>query len=300
MNIYTATSSRFFASQIQRIEQGFVSLGHKLTSYACNADLVYVNNPPFREVIIDSTIRTERTKTIFNVQDIPHHISDFDTVALKEQLWWADGITSISETTRRDLFAATEIDSRVIYQPIMPVTRTGERKHLYRALFIGRIGDQNKRTNLAVHALQILGFSGNDVVTVGNQSPWYGGTYWGVATEQALNEIYNSVDFVVMVSKNEGMGLPALEAMAAGAIPVICRDLTTREEFFPSTVFPEYLNVEPDSRSIAAFIAQFLQDNDRMTEMKERLHRHYKENWEYRLSGRGVAERIMEVYNTFK
>lgn len=298
MKIHTGSSSRFFASQIQRIEEGFVALGHELTPYAAEADLIYVNNPPFTAVVEENAKLWG--KAILNVQDIPHHIPDYDTGKLTFQLGFSDAVTSISETTRRDLLAATGDDSHVIYQPIMPITRTREHKHPFRVLFIGRISDGNKRTMLAVHALQMLGFRPEEIVTVGNQPPWYGGVYWGVAAEGALNDLYNSADFVVMVSKNEGMGLPALEAMAAGAIPLICSDLTTREEFFPSSLFPEYLECAPDPRRIAGFIARFMQDNGAMEGIKDRLHQHYQGVWAHRLSGRGVAEAILRVYEGLK
>jgi hypothetical protein len=53
--------------------------------------------------------------------------------------------------------------------------------------------------------------------------------------------------------------------------------------------------VDPDVRSVAKFIVRYASDSDAMAEMKERLHTHYQINWAHKLTGRAVAERIVEV-----
>ena len=77
--------------------------------------------------------------------------------------------------------------------------------------------------------------------------------------------------------------------MAAGVIPVICADMTTRRELLPPDLFPEYSSVEPEPASVARFIARFASDPAAMAEMKERLHTHYQKEWAHRLTGRAVA-----------
>ena len=96
------------------------------------------------------------------------------------------------------------------------------------------------------------------------------------------------------MSESEGMGLPALEAMAVGAIPVLPYNLTTREEFFPSQVFPEYTFVK-DSESAKDFMLTLMQNKEKMIEMKNRITKHFNENWSEKLSGVGVAGKILEV-----
>ncbi len=286
----------FFGSQKNRIEEGFVALGHELTNHSHVADLVYVNNAWYDEVIMDRAAGQISGKVIFNVLDCAPHLGDqFPMAKLKAQLGYADAVTTISDTVAEDLAARADFNSTVIWNPIKPVVRTGVKKHPFKAMFVGRVNDANKRAALGAIALSILGFDNEEVVTVGGEAPFFRGTYWGVATDAALSDIYNSVDYVIMTSLHEGMGLPALEAMAAGAIPVICNDLSTRQDFFMGIA--EYDNVQPDPRSIAAFIAQFEQDNDAKQRFKDRLHQHYLAHWAERLSGKGVAEAILNVYN---
>lgn len=287
--------ARFWGGQLDRIERGFLELGHELTPHLHEAQLVYGQNPWYDEIVMDRKAGQIRGKVLMNVLDLaPHLGAEFPLMKLREQLHHADAVTTISDTVAGDLTARAGFNSTVIYNPIKDVVRTGVKKHPYRAMFVGRVADRNKRALLGVQALQILGFQASEIVTVGGDAPFYGAEYWGVATDEALNDLYNSVDYVMMPSRHEGMGLPALEAFAAGAIPVICNDLSTRWEFFRD--IPEYDQVNPDPVSIARFIAQFEQDNDRKTEFKARLHRHYLTHWQHKLSGRGVAAAILKVY----
>lgn len=302
MKIHTAQSSRFHADQISRIEAGFRALGHEVTPHVSEADLIYQNNPWFDQVLADKAAGrfAPGAKLILDVQDIPHHVRDYPIARLKEQLLQADAVTSISATTARDLKAATGLDSHVISQPIMPITRTGVRKHGYRALFVGRVWDGNKRSTLAARALAMLGFRAQDVVTVGMEAPPFGGDYWGVATEAALNDLYNSVDFVVATARFAGMELAVIEAMAAGVVPLCFNDLHTLDELLPPDLFPEYRAIDPDPEALAHFMAYLLNDESgqRMAELKERLHQHYLTAWNDRTSPTGVARAILQVYET--
>jgi hypothetical protein len=88
-----------------------------------------------------------------------------------------------------------------------------------------------------------------------------------------------------------------IEAAACGTIPIICKDMSTREEFFPSELFPEYLEVEPNPQSIAKFISRFSQDNDAKEKFKQRLHFHFLENLEINFNKTFVASKILEIYN---
>lgn len=303
MRIYTGNSSRFHGSQIQRIEEGFRALGHETTDHVHLADLVFVNNPWFDQIVKDrqsGAIRRD-AKVILNVQDLPKHIPDYDVGKLATQLkLGADAVTSISVYTRDSLRAATSIDSTVIFQPIIPVLRNA-RARARRAPFprfasVGRRSDPNKRHALAAAALQLLGYTPRDVVLVGNEPGW--GDYLGVQSEQNLNVVYNSVDFVLCTSRVEGLCLPVIEAMACGAIPVVCNDMTTREELLPPDLFPEYNDVDPTPQSVARFIARLVNGDDQnlLANLKERLYLHFAETWADRVSGVAVAKAILDVH----
>lgn len=300
MKIHSSTSARFpNGDQISRIEAGFRELGHEVVDRPEEASLIYVNNPPFTQAIADraSGRLKPSAKLIFDVQDIPHHIPSFDIRGLEAQLLQADAVTAISQTTANDLTRLTSAPwASVVYQPIMPIVRTGIKTYPYRVLFCGRVNDPNKRAFYLAAACQNLGFTPTDLVTVGREAPAFGGDYWGTATEAQLNVLYNSVDFVCCTAKNAGIELCMIEAMAAGAIPVVCNDLHTRQEFLPSSLFPEYDAVDCTPQSLMRFIAGFQQDNDAMDMMKARLHAHYTTHWQGAFSPRGVAQRIIDAY----
>ncbi len=290
--------SRFFGGQVDRIERGFVQLGHELTPHISEADLVYVNDPShYAQPLLDRAAGRLKGKLILNVLDIPEHIiHEFDTTKLYRELIQADAITSISQFTHDKVGEHCGIASHVIYNPIKSVARdpASKRECPYRFASVGRRSDPNKRADLWAGALGILGINYREVALVGSDPGW--GDYLGVLSDFNLNLLYNSVDFVLATSRVEGLNLPVLEAMAAGAIPVVCRDMTTRTELLPPDLFPEYQEVEPTGPSVARFIARYLNSSEQMVGMKIRLHEHYVTSWQEKTSGAGVARRILEVY----
>jgi glycosyltransferase involved in cell wall biosynthesis len=297
MKIYTE-GSRHWGGQVDRIDQGFQQLGHEVIKTISDADLVYINNPWFDQIIEDKRLGRIRGKIVMNVLDVPVHLKEYDPAKLAAQLGHADAVTSISQYTCGTLRRHCGLESYVIYNPIKRVYQAPDlaEKPFFKFAHIGRRYDPNKRAAQAFAALQILGFTERDICLVGNEGGW--GTYLGVLSDQNLNIVYNSVQFVLCTSEIEGLGLPAVEAMACGAIPVVCKDLTTREELLPSSVFPEYLGVDASNPvTIARFIEKFLKDEAAMTEFRYRLYFHYCNNLAHKLSGIGVAKAILSVYD---
>lgn len=298
--------ARFYGGQVDRIEAGFVELGHTVTPYISEADLIYYNNPPFDAAIQDKERGAIKGKMIFCILDLPFHISSFDYDALGAQLAHADAICTISQYVQWQVKTRLGRDSHVVYQPIKPISALKligsiDRPTPNLFLHCGRRHDVNKRAALGVHALQILGVPSENLALVGGEPgigipPW--GTYIGVLVDQNLNGVYNQCDFVLCTSALEGLCLPVAEAMACGAIPVVCRDMTTRTELLPPALFPEYEEVEPNAPSVARFIAQFINNDDRKREFKERLYAHYQSTWAWRLSGRAVAQAILNVHSS--
>lgn len=285
-----------WGSQLPRIEQGFVALGHEITPHSHEADLIYANNGPYDQIILDECAGKTHGKVILTLLDIPLHLGKaFDHDKIRAQLAQADAVTVISEYVQWQCREYLGLDSHIIYNPMKPVQRDPAARLANCKPFahIGRRFDFNKRAALGVHALQILGYGPQDLFLVGNETGW--GDYCGVLSDEDLNHVYNSVDFTLCTSMVEGLCLPVLESMAAGAIPVVCNDMTTRRELLPPDLFPEYNAVDPAPESIARFIARYTSDPVAMAEMKDRLHIHYITNWAHKLTGRAVAERIVEV-----
>jgi len=293
MKIFTS-GARCVGSQIERIEEGFLQLGHEITTDITSAGLVYANNAWYDEIIEAKKAGKIKGKIVFTVLDLAPHVPDFPVQKLKEQLVYADHICTISKFVQQDLKNRAGFDSTVIYQPIKKVYRTGVKKHNFKAMLVGRVNDPAKKAVESVQALIAAGLNGGDVITVGREQPFYGGAWANSVNDEVLNEIYNSVDFVMCMSTSEGMGLPALEAMSVGAVPVLPRDLTTHEEFFPTQVFPEYEFVK-DAETAKDFMLTLMRDKERMCEMKTRLVNHFERFWRENLNGDGVAKKILEV-----
>lgn len=296
--------SRFHGGQVDRIEQGFVQLGHELTPHWHEADLIYANDPGhYEQILVDRAAGRLRGKVILNVLDIPLHIPTYDKAALARQLVQADAVTAISHWTAQQVREHCGIKAEVVYNPIKPIHRThplfkDTQSRQFTLLSVGRRSDPNKRSLLWTHAMQLLGgfHAISEIALVGNEQWW--GDYQGVLSDEDLITFYNRTHFVAATGFIEGLNLPVLEAMAAGAIPIVCRDMTTRTELLPPDLFPEYEEVEPTATSVARFIARFLNSETAMILMKDRLHTHYMITWADRVSSAGVARRIVDVYQS--
>lgn len=283
--------------QCDRIAEGFRTLGWTVSSNMGEADLAYGNDSGAYPQIIEAKQRgIIRGKVVFTCLDLaPHLGAAFPLARIKEQLTHADAVTTISQTVASDIKARLGIDATVVYNPIRNVARARD-VVLYKGLFVGRVSDPEKRAALGATALSILGYGWNDMVTVGREPPPYGGAYYGEATDAELSGFYNTSTFLICPTRNAFLGLPILEAMACGCIPVVCNDLDVRAEFLPADVFPEYTATEPNAPSLARFIARYAQDEEARTELSNRLYGHYVREWAFKLSPAGVAGAIEAVY----
>lgn len=293
--------ARHWGSQIPRIEDGFRALGHEITLYWHEADLVYSQNDHAQVVADKLAGRLKRgAKVVLTCLDVPTHIPGFDVKSLATQLAAADAVCTISAFGQWQVKTLLDLDSTVVYQPIKGVKRdpAARQQPFYRFAHCGRRVDENKRASLGVAALQLLGYTAQDLCLVGNEPGW--GDYLGVLSDQNLNVVYNSVDLVLCTSALEGLSLVPLEAMACGAVPVVCRDMTTRTELLPPDLFPEYDTVLPHPESLARFIASLVNDDSgtRLANLRQRLHDHYRTTWQERTSPAGVATRILQTYES--
>lgn len=296
--------AKFYGDQLTELSKGFVALGYEVTDFISEATLIYSNNPSnTRAQIVKDKLEGKLkpdVKLIFNMLDVPIHLlgnADFlsEMNDNKVILGAADAITSISEYTRDSVKKYYGFDSTVIYNPIKPITNLGIKDKPYFGCIVGRKMDPNKNVAAVIQALEILGIDEKQVLMVGAESiKW--GNYCGVLSDENLNLVYNSCHFSFSMGEIEGLNLPVVEAMAAGCIPVVNSRLTTRQELLPSDLFPEYDYVEANPTSIALFIARYLQDNQAMELMKERLYSHYVDNLREKFTGKAVAQKIINLY----
>ena len=297
MKIYTADSARCEWCQIQQIENGFIQLGHEITKNIYDADLIYQNNPWFDSIIKSKQSGNIKGKIIFNILDLATNVGPnaFDINRAKNQFQFADAITCISDTVKIDCENRLGISPSVIYNPIQPISKTGVKKYRYQFLLVGRVADPNKRISLAIQALNDFGIDQKYVAVTGSEMIGYG-DYAGVTSISDLNDLYNSVEYVMVPTRHAYLGLPIIEAIACGKIPVICNDLDILNEFFPADIFPEYHSISPTPDGLVKFIYSLESNQENKSIFKNKLWFHYKSFLEEKFSSKDVARRILDIY----
>ena len=284
--------------QQDRIDAGLRECGAIVSTDGLTpVDLVYANDSErWNAALSWRDSHSPAAKIILNVLDIDEqHISTgYNPYSLVDFLKRADAVTSISNYTQSQLRRYFDINSTVIYNPIKNITSeiraAGKRPYPYKAMMVGRLRDEGKRSELAVKSMLLAGFTEQEVVVVGSESIGWG-TYLGVVSDEILNLLYQSVDYVLMPSLFEGLGLPGLEALAGGAIPIICHDLTTAAEGF----YPSHWLCYPNPHSIA-YRLRILVDNPLLRARDMAYSAKVGAEIRVLLSGKGVAARILDTY----
>lgn len=285
--------------QLPRIERGFLKLGSIVTDKIEEADLIYSNNPWYDSIISEKANGRIKGKVIFNILDLAPHLGrNFPLERLREGLKAADAVTCISETVKKDCEERLGISPTVIYNPIMDVWKekpSTQNARKYRFLLSGRLLDPNKRVGLALDVFRALNVNSDEVAVCGPEYPGFG-VPLGLVSPDELRKLYNEVDFVMMTSKHEGLGLQVPEAMAAGSIPIVCNDLSTIQEFLPFQLFREYEDVYPNTVSIVRFLYRLLNDDEERLNLKNRLYFYYENKLKNKFTDIGVAKAILGVY----
>lgn len=255
--------------QLVRINKGLKQLGGVEVNE--NPDFIYCNDSGFYLQAIDFKQLNQNSKLIMNVLDIPSPYVGINVNLhdWKEKLKQADKITAISHFVRKQIYHYFGLTSKVVYNPIMEINdnlRTNNiKKYNFKIMMVGRLLDRYKRVELAIASIQMAGFSEKDVITVGRENPRFG-NHIGEVPESTLNELYNSVTYVVDCAQFAGLGLVACEAMAARAFPICCEDCTAANEFVPG----EWLSY-PTPYCISEFIRKLEEDLDFRKVEEERL-----------------------------
>lgn len=286
--------------QIGALREGFAALGHQHTFEQTHPDnsFVFVGNAPYDDYV--ELARSCNKATIFNVLDCPYWLPEWPQLADKwrAQLAAADRVTCISATVQADLARLLGVRADVIYYPMKRVHHTGLRKYpQFKVAMIGRLCDPGKRAGIAVKALIRAGFNESEVAVVGPEYFGYG-TKMGIVSDEALNDIYNSVDYVIMASRYEGIGLPAIEAAICGAIPIVMPDLTTFNEFWVES--PLGLNYQTlHSPDAVAKLIRALEDNPEWkATVKQDMLGYAELAFRPKFDAKAVASRLVEVYQS--
>jgi len=234
-----------FTCQLPRIREAMQNLGHELSEES--PDLIYANDPTGYNKAISMKKKFPKSYLILNFLDVPWHIPNVDEqtkLLVKNCLIKADAVTVISFKVKKDLEKFLNKKIQVIYNPIKDVFYDDKIKKNNNFLYVGRANDPIKRINLVKDSLVKINSSVNDVKICGSENPGFG-NYLGIIPDEQLNKLYNESKFVLLPSKAEGIGLPMIEGMICGAIPITCSDNLTAKEFSPT----EFI-CEPNPQSI--------------------------------------------------
>lgn len=290
-------------AQVDRIKAGLTACGTMSWAEGSTADLIYSNDGGTHQEALDwRAQRAPHAKVILNVLDIPEHCfppqGDYTydkLTTLRRHLTQADAVTAISPFTRGQLQRLLGVGSYLIWNPCKDVSPdkrlNGERPYPYRVLISGRAGDPNKRVrSLAVPALIAAGFEEHEVAVVGGE--WVGwGTDLGMVSDDVLNDLLNSVDITMHTTQLTGLELGPIESLICGAVPIMCYDMST----FKDLSYPPHWGCHPSVASIGYRLRSLVDNPAYLT--AERSHclqmgEHLRED----LSGRAVAQRILDVY----
>ena len=213
---------------------------------------------------------------IFNLLDIPWfkpNILNQTKMLVSIYLNQADAITVLSQKVKKDLSQFLDKKIHVIYNPVRDVYYDKSIKKNNSFLFVGRANDPNKRFSLIKESLLKIEDGEKKIIICGEENPNFG-NYLGYVSNKKLNELYNSTKYLFLPSKYEGIGLPMIEAMICGTLPITCSDNETAKEFLPSDFI-----CEPTPNSIVKYIEKLDNNYKVKQELALKLGEKYKEQF---------------------
>ena len=280
-----------YTCQIPRIKEGMESLGHILSENS--PDLIYSNDPKGYEKALILKEKYPNAYLIFNFLDIPWHIENIQKqteLLVKNFFLKADAVSVISSKVQKDLAKFYDKKIHVIYNPVKDVYFDEKIKKDNMFLYVGRANDPIKRIKLVHDSIIKIPEGLKNIKICGSENPGFG-NYVGVISDKDLNKLYNSSKFVLLPSKAEGIGLPMIEGMICGTIPVTCSDNLTAKEFSPS----EFI-CAPNAQSIVNKIEEL----DKEYETKREIALKLGEKYKIQFDKKTIAKNIIDIFNSEK
>ena len=154
--------------------------------------------------------------------------------------------------------------------------------------YVGRVYDSVKRFNLVRESLLKIKDGEKNIKICGPQNPNFG-NYLGIIKDQELNKLYNSSKYVFLPSMAEGLGLPMIEGMICGAIPITCSDNLTAKEFSP----PDFI-CEPNAEALVKKIEELNKDY----RVKRELALEFGKKYKTQFNKKNIAINIMNIFNS--
>ena len=268
------------------IKEGLEKLGHEISGE--KPELIYANDPRgYKEAILVKT-KYKNAPLILNILDIPWHtpnIQQQTKLLVNQFLIQADFVSTISLKVKKDLSQFLNKKIHVIYNPIKDVYYDENILKNNMFLYVGRANDPIKRFNLVRNTLFRIKDGVKKIKICGAENPDFG-NYLGYVSDEELNNLYNSTKFVLLPSKAEGIGLPMIESMICGALPVTCSDNETAKEFLP----PDFI-CEPEPQSILEHIERL----DKEYSVKRKLAFKFGKEYKERFSKSSIAKNILNI-----
>ena len=280
-----------YTCQIPRIKEGMELLGHTLSQDS--PDLIYSNDPKGYEEALILKEKYPNAYLIFNFLDIPWHIKNIERqteLLVKKFFLKADAVSVISFKVQKDMAKFYDKKIHVIYNPVKDVYFDKKIKKNNMFLYVGRANDPIKRIKLVHDSIIKITEGLKNIKICGSENPGFG-NYVGVISDKDLNKLYNSSKFVLLPSKAEGIGLPMIEGMICGTIPVTCSDNLTAKEFSPA----EFI-CEPNAQSIVNKIEELDKEYETKREMALKLGEKYKIQFDKKT----IAKNIIDIFNSEK
>ena len=280
-----------YTCQIPRIKEGMESLGHTLSEDS--PDLIYSNDPRGYDKALLLKEKYPNAYLILNFLDIPWHMPNIEKqteLLVKNYFLKANAVTVISFKVQNDLAKFYDKKIHVIYNPIKDVYFDNKIKKNNTFFYVGRVFDPIKRFNLVKESLLKIKNGEKNIKICGLKDPGFG-NYLGVIKDKMLNEIYNSTKYVLLPSRAEGIGLPMIEGMICGAIPITCSDNLTAKEFSPLDFI-----CEPSAQSIVNKIEELDKNYEEKREKSLKLGEKYKIQFDKKT----IAKNIIDIFNSKK
>ena len=280
-----------YVCQIPRIKEGMEALGHVLSEES--PDLIYSNDPSGYKKALFLKKKYPKAYLILNFLDMPWHISNIQKqteLLVKNYFLKADVITTISFKVKKDISKLYNKKIHVIYNPIKDVYFDENIKKNNIFFYVGRTSDPVKRFNLVRESLLKIKDGVKNTKICGSQNPNFG-DYLGIIKDQELNKLYNASKYVLLPSSAEGIGLPMIEGMICGAIPITCSDNLTAREFSP----PDFI-CEPYPQSIVNKIEEL----NKEYEAKRKIALEFGKKYKIQFDKKNIAKNIINIFNLAK
>ena len=280
-----------YVCQIPRIKEGMEALGHVLSEES--PDLIYSNDPRGYNKALLLKKKYPKAYLILNFLDIPWHMPNIQkqTESLVNNYFLkADVITTISFKVKKDIGKFYDKKIHVIYNPIKDVYFDENIKKNNIFFYVGRASDPVKRFNLVRESLLKIKDGVKNTKICGSQNPNFG-DYLGIIKDQELNKLYNASKYVLLPSSAEGIGLPMIEGMICGAIPITCSDNLTAREFSP----PDFI-CEPYPQSIVNKIEEL----NKEYEAKRKIALEFGKKYKIQFDKKNIAKNIINIFNLAK